>query len=97
MHRTGASADEDASSLHIPPSVALAGFTPLLTAEQVAQIIAVNVDRVYELIRRGILPAAHLGRKVRISPRELRAWLNRGGMALAPGLPRPPRPRSATH
>ena len=51
----------------------------LLTADEVAQQLRVTRFRVYELARRGDLPAVKLGRTLRFSQTTLREWIDRGG------------------
>lgn len=60
----------------------------LVTAEEVAEILKVSVQRVYELVRTNVLPpgvAIRLGRQVRIDAEELGEWLRGGGQALPGG------------
>ena len=48
----------------------------LLTIPEVADLLAVPTARVYEMIRRGDLPAAKVGKKnVRVPSTDLREWL----------------------
>ena len=48
---------------------------PLLRAEEVAKLLRVSRWRVYELARRGRLPAVRLGRSVRFDQRALEQLL----------------------
>lgn len=57
----------------------------LLTAAEVAEILAVTPARVYELVRQDVLPHVRLGRQVRIDPDRLEEWIAAGGQAL-PGV-----------
>jgi excisionase family DNA binding protein len=43
----------------------------LLTIPEVAARLSINRARAYELVRRGVLPAVHLGRQVRVDARAL--------------------------
>jgi excisionase family DNA binding protein len=47
----------------------------LLTVEEVANLLAVHPNYVYELVARGILPSFKIGGMRRIRPTELTAWL----------------------
>ncbi len=52
-----------------------------LLPEEAARILQVPKGHVYRLIRERKLPAARLGRLVRISEDALREWIRRGGTA----------------
>ena len=56
-----------------------AALLPMLTAEQVAEVLAVPQHRVYELTRRGVLPHTRIGRQVRYDAERLREWIDSGG------------------
>jgi excisionase family DNA binding protein len=48
----------------------------LLDAKEVAEILQVNVQRVYELTRQGILPSIRIGpRQVRYEETRLMQWI----------------------
>ncbi len=47
----------------------------LLTYRQAAEILGVVDRTVYNLVRRGALPAVRFGRTVRIDPRDLQAFI----------------------
>lgn len=51
----------------------------LLTASEVAQMLQVTRNRVYELARSGRIPCVHIGRQVRFEESALREWMTRGG------------------
>ncbi|MFB3778331.1 MAG: helix-turn-helix domain-containing protein [Bryobacteraceae bacterium] len=51
----------------------------LLTAQETARILKVGVERVYNLVRMGILPAVRLGRHIRIVRSTLEEFLANGG------------------
>jgi putative molybdopterin biosynthesis protein len=51
----------------------------LLTASEVAQLLRVRTARVYELIRRGLLPSVRIGRQVRVPLADLSRWIEAGG------------------
>ncbi len=52
-------------------------YPPVLTAEQVAALLQLNIDYVRELTREGIIPAHRLpgGRTFRYLQDEILAWL----------------------
>jgi len=52
---------------------------PLLTANQVADLLAISRKRAYELASQGRLPAVRLGRQVRFRRRDVRALIEGGG------------------
>ena len=60
---------------------------PLLTAQEVADLLRVRTSRVYDLVRLGLLPGVRLGRQVRIDPGALRTWIEQGGSATGSGSP----------
>ena len=57
----------------------------LLRAKEVAELLDVSKARVYELIRKNILPAVHIGREVRVDAVKLEVWIDKGGAALPGG------------
>ena len=57
----------------------------LMTANEVAQLLNVSVQRVYELIRLHLIPSVRLGRQVRVGEESLRDWIQTGGQGLAGG------------
>ena len=60
----------------------------LLTAEEVAILLAIGRTKVFELLASGELPAIRIGRCVRISRGELQTWID--GRLEAAGLTRRP-------
>jgi excisionase family DNA binding protein len=59
----------------------------LLDAKEVAEILQVNVQRVYELTRQGILPSIRIGpRQIRYEETRLMQWIEHGGRLNAEGL-----------
>ena len=54
----------------------------LLRISEVAALLAVRRERVYELIRQGTLPAVRIGRQVRVAEGVLGDWVASGGRAL---------------
>ena len=63
-----------------------------LSIEEVADLLGVNYQLIYRLVRAGELPAARLGRVYRIDRRDLDAYLSRskqsdpGGVCAACGV-----------
>ena len=53
--------------------------SPLMTARDVARVLGVRPERVYELVRRSILPSVKIGRQVRIAPAALDTYILTGG------------------
>jgi excisionase family DNA binding protein len=51
----------------------------LLTAREAAPILRVTRERVYELVRLGLIPSVRLGRQVRFSESALEDWIAGGG------------------
>ena len=52
----------------------------LLTVQEVAEILRVTTDHVYELIRQARLPGAiRVGRFIRINAEALQRWIELGG------------------
>jgi excisionase family DNA binding protein len=56
--------------------------TKLLRIPVVAGIIDTTIQRTYELIRLGILPAVRMGRQVRVDANALEQWIKNGGSVL---------------
>lgn len=53
-----------------------AGYPPVLTAAQVAELLAINVQEVRRLSRSGDLPSRRIGKSYRYFRDEVVAWLN---------------------
>ena len=52
----------------------------LLNAKEVAEILKVNPQRVYELARQGVLPSIRIGaRQIRFEEERLLRWIKNGG------------------
>lgn len=64
-----------------------------LTPEEVASILQIKRNTVYELVKRGELPAYRVGRKIRIDPRDVQIYKQQGKIneagSLAPITIRP--------
>ena len=54
-------------------------MSKLLKVEEVAEMLEVSEDRVYQLAREGILPACRLGRQLRFSAEMLNDFIASGG------------------
>ena len=48
----------------------------ILTAQEVADLIGVNVQTVYRLSRRGEIPSFKVGTLTRFSQEQISAWIN---------------------
>lgn len=61
-----------------------------LTPEEVARILQITRNTVYELVKRGELPAFRVGRKIRFDPRDVDAYRQKGKKSgsglVSPGL-----------
>ena len=51
----------------------------LITVNKIAELTDLSTDRVYEIIRLGLLPAVKIGRQVRVEEQVLKDWISRGG------------------
>jgi excisionase family DNA binding protein len=60
---------------HAPTVRDLSELAPVLTIEQVADVLQLGRAKVYELVRSGELPAARLGSHYRVLRRSLAAYL----------------------
>ncbi len=52
----------------------------LITAAQLAQVLATSTDHVYRLSETGAIPTVRVGRKVRFDPTDVIAHLNTQGI-----------------
>lgn len=57
----------------------------LLTATETAQILNVKEERVYQMVRSGIIPVVRLGRQIRFDKEQLERWIAAGGQAFPGG------------
>jgi excisionase family DNA binding protein len=62
---------DDASTRDPLPGV----VRQVLNVEDVANLLGVSRERVYESIRSGAIPAVRMGRRVLVPTQELRSWL----------------------
>lgn len=54
----------------------------ILVADEVAELLRVDRQRVYELVRRKAIPVIRLGeRQYRFDAEAIRQWMTRGGSA----------------
>jgi putative molybdopterin biosynthesis protein len=60
--------------------------TQAFTPEEVSQILKITKYTVYEMVKRGELPAYRVGNKIRIDPRDLEAYMNQGKKSEAGNL-----------
>lgn len=51
------------------------GLPALLTAKEVAERLRLPESRIYEMVRRGLIPHLRIGRNVRFEERALEVWL----------------------
>ncbi|NPV72169.1 MAG: helix-turn-helix domain-containing protein [Firmicutes bacterium] len=51
----------------------------ILNVDQAAQFLHVSRNTAYELVRRGVLPHAHVGRRIVLSRQQLVQWVESGG------------------
>ena len=54
----------------------------LRRAPEVAQRLGISKQRVYDLVRRGLLPVVRIGRHMRFDGAAIEAWIEAGGAAL---------------
>jgi len=55
------------------------------TVIEIAELLNLSPDRVYEAIRQNLLPSVHIGRQIRIEEQAFNEWVRQGGMRYAPG------------
>ena len=67
----------------------------LLTVSETANVLRVSKARAYDLVRQGLIPAARLGRHIRVDAGLLRQHLTSGGLGLADGWKGKPAAREA--
>jgi excisionase family DNA binding protein len=53
----------------------------VMTVPQAAAELQLPVSTVYDLIRRGVIPAVRVGKRIRVPKRRLEQWVNRGDPA----------------
>jgi len=55
------------------------------TVIEIAELLNLSPDRVYEAIRQNLLPSVHIGRQVRIEEQAFNEWVRQGGLRCKPG------------
>ena len=55
------------------------------TVIEIAELLNLSADRVYEAIRQDLLPSVHIGRQIRIEEQAFNEWVRQGGLRYAPG------------
>lgn len=55
------------------------------TVIEIAELLNLSPDRVYEAIRQNLLPSVHIGRQIRIEEQAFNEWVRQGGLRYAPG------------
>jgi excisionase family DNA binding protein len=53
----------------------------MLTVDEVAAALRLSLSATYALIRSGVLPATHIGRRIRVAERVLENFIEAGGRA----------------
>lgn len=54
----------------------------LLSAREVSETLKLPLQRIYDLTRRGAIPAVRVFRQYRYNPEALRQWIERGGTSV---------------
>lgn len=52
--------------------------SPYLTAKELAALLKINVDTVYDLVARREIPATRIGNQWRFDEDEIRLWFRQG-------------------
>ena len=55
------------------------------TVIEIAELLNLSPDRVYEAIRQNLLPSVHIARQIRIEEQAFNEWVRQGGLRYAPG------------
>jgi len=74
-----------ASGINKKPNLGEAMSTELKkleTAEVVAPLLGLSKQALYEAVRKDLIPAVWIGRRIRFDPEELAKWVAQGGKAL---------------
>lgn len=58
-------------------------YAKLLTVEEVAPMLKMSRQALYEAVRRGLVPAVKIGRRIRFDLDALETWLECGGSPLS--------------
>ena len=67
----------------------------MLTVDEVARALRLSRAAVYTLIRSRLLPATHIGRRIRVAERVLQNYVESGGRSWAGGWKKAPPPPTA--
>ena len=62
----------------------------VMTADDVAGLLKISKQRLYEMVRGGLIPCLYMGRQIRFSEAELQKWMADGGTRLPGGWRREP-------
>lgn len=57
----------------------------LVGAHEIAELLDVSTQRVYEMARQNLVPHVRLGRIVKFDPERVGEWISAGGQALPGG------------
>ncbi len=49
--------------------------TRLLTGKDIAHLLKISSSQAYKIMRRGELPAVHIGRSIRVKPEDLETFI----------------------
>jgi putative molybdopterin biosynthesis protein len=60
---------------------------PLLTSDEVAKILKVSRSYAYLMLKRGDIPAVHVGSSVRVRPEDLELYINSNAARGDPATP----------
>lgn len=55
------------------------------TVPEIADLLQMKRERVYEAVRLGLVPAVHIGRQIRIEEKAFVEWVRDGGQTCAAG------------
>ena len=55
------------------------------TVPEIADLLQMKRERVYEAVRLGLVPAVHIGRQIRIEQKAFVDWVRGGGQTCAAG------------
>ena len=55
------------------------------TVPEIADLLQMKRERVYEAVRLGLVPAVHIGRQIRIEQKAFVEWVRDGGQTCAAG------------
>lgn len=60
----------------------------LVGVKEIAEVLDVSTQRVYEMARQNIIPHVRLGRVVKFDPERIEQWIEAGGRSLRGGWKR---------